>query len=67
LGADVGFPSPFAFSPRGPAGYLRVSYVYDSIVWKDEKGIQPWLAENWEISDDGMNYVVHFVNFIRKN
>jgi peptide/nickel transport system substrate-binding protein len=58
-GADAGFPSPFAFSPTGPAGYLRVSYVYDSIAWKDEQGIQPWLAKNWEISNDGMKYNIH--------
>lgn len=57
--ADAGFPSPFAFSPTGPAGYLRVSFLYDTLAWKDEKGIQPWLAKDWEISDDEMTYTVH--------
>jgi peptide/nickel transport system substrate-binding protein len=64
-GADAGFPSPFAFSPTGPAGYLRVSYVYDSIAWKDEHGIQPWLAKNWEISNDGMKYDIHLQEGIK--
>lgn len=58
-GIDGGFPSPFAFSPKGPAGYLRVSFLYDTLTWKDKQGITPWLAQNWEISDDGMTYTVH--------
>jgi peptide/nickel transport system substrate-binding protein len=55
---DGGFPSPFAFSPKGPAGYLRVSYLYDTLTWKNEDGIQPWLAKEWKISDDGLSYTV---------
>lgn len=43
-GGDYGLPSPFTFYPRGP-GYLRISYIYDTLVWKDEKGIIPWLIE----------------------
>ncbi|WLD94572.1 ABC transporter substrate-binding protein [Alkalihalobacillus sp. AL-G] len=58
-GSDGGFPSPFAFSPVGPAGYLRVSYIYDSLAWKDEEGLQPWLAKDWKISEDGLKYEVH--------
>ena len=29
------------------------------MTWKNEKGVVPWLAENWEISDDGLTYTVH--------
>ncbi|GAB7386651.1 hypothetical protein BSNK01_04870 [Bacillaceae bacterium] len=53
---DGGFPSPFAFSSAGPAGYLRVSFLYDTLAWKDEQGIKPWLAEKWEISEGGSRY-----------
>ncbi|MBP1154882.1 MULTISPECIES: ABC transporter substrate-binding protein [unclassified Paenibacillus] len=57
--SDAGFPSPFAFSSRGPAGYLRVSYLYDTLTWKDQQGIIPWLAQSWETSDNGRTYTVH--------
>jgi peptide/nickel transport system substrate-binding protein len=56
---DGGFPSPFAFSPKGPAGYLRVSFLYDTLAWKDDQGIQPWLAKEWVISNDEMSYTIH--------
>ncbi|TWI59080.1 ABC transporter substrate-binding protein [Halalkalibacter nanhaiisediminis] len=56
---DAGFPSPFAFNTSGPAGFLRVSYLYDTLTWKNEQGVVPWLAKNWEISDDGLTYTVH--------
>ncbi|MEA3406673.1 MAG: ABC transporter substrate-binding protein [Chloroflexota bacterium] len=51
-GDDWGYPSPFAFYPRGP-GYTRMSFLFDTLVWKDEEGIIPWLAEDWQVSDDG--------------
>ncbi|MDR7418630.1 MAG: ABC transporter substrate-binding protein [Armatimonadota bacterium] len=50
---DVGFPTPFAFSTVGPGGVVRVSLVYDTLVWKDETGLIPWLAESWQVSADG--------------
>ncbi|WP_017729295.1 ABC transporter substrate-binding protein [Halalkalibacterium ligniniphilum] len=55
---DGGFPSPFAFDPTGPAGYLRMSFLYDTLTWKDEEGIIPWLAESWDISEDERSYTV---------
>ena len=54
-GDDWGYPSPFAFYNRGP-GYLRMSYLFDTLVWKDRNGFVPWLAERWEESDDGMTW-----------
>jgi peptide/nickel transport system substrate-binding protein len=34
-----------------------IRQVYDSLVVLDEeKQIQPWLAESWEVSDDGLTY-----------
>ena len=43
---DWGFPSPFLHYQRGP-GYIRMSFIYDSLLWKDEKAIVPALAEKW--------------------
>jgi len=54
-GDDWGYPSPFAFYPRGP-GYLRMSYLFDTLVWKDDKGYIPWLAEDWKVAEDGLTW-----------
>lgn len=54
-GDDWGYPSPFAFYSRGP-GYLRMSYLFDTLVWKDEKGYVPWLAEEWKMAEDGVTW-----------
>jgi ABC-type transport system substrate-binding protein len=50
-GEDWGAPNPFLFYPRGP-GYVNMSYVFDSLTWKDEKGVMGLLAERWETSRD---------------
>ncbi|MDR7534283.1 MAG: ABC transporter substrate-binding protein [Armatimonadota bacterium] len=54
---DVGFPTPFAFSTLGPGGIVRLSFIYDTLVWKDERGLIPWLADSWRTSPDGTAYV----------
>ncbi|MGQ0571036.1 MAG: ABC transporter substrate-binding protein [Armatimonadota bacterium] len=54
---DAGFPTPFAFSTLGPAGIARLSFIYDTLVWKDERGLIPWLAGSWRTSPDGTAYV----------
>jgi peptide/nickel transport system substrate-binding protein len=53
---DVGYPSPFSFISLGPGGVVRTSLLFDTLTWKDEHGIIPWLAERWAISNDGLNY-----------
>ena len=53
-GDDNGYPSPFAFT-RGP-GYVQMSWIFDTLIWKDSQGIIPWLATNWKLSDDGMTW-----------
>ncbi|MBI5301754.1 MAG: hypothetical protein HY868_06440 [Chloroflexi bacterium] len=50
-GGDIGYPSPFAYV-RGP-GYVRMSWIFDTLIWKDSQGYIPWLATNWELSNDG--------------
>jgi len=55
-GDDWGYPSPFAFYSRGP-GYLRMSFIFDTLTWKDEEGVIPWLADNWDVSEDGTEWI----------
>lgn len=57
-GGNNGFPSPFAFSSSGPFGYLRNSFIFDTLTWKDETGVIPWLAKSWEMSEDGLTYTM---------
>ncbi len=53
-GGDFGFPGPFTYS-RGP-GYIRMSLIFDTLVWKDSDGLIPWLATAWEASPDGLKW-----------
>lgn len=55
---DWGFPSPFAHNPRGP-GYLRVSFLFDTLIWKDAQGFIPALAQSWEYQECPPAYVFH--------
>lgn len=43
---DWGYPNPWKHYPRGP-GYVRMSWVFDTLVWKNEEGIVPALAKSW--------------------
>jgi len=52
---DWGYPSPFGFYPRGP-GYVRMSLLFDTLTWKDDTGIVPLLAKDWQVSDDGLQW-----------
>ncbi|CAN5500803.1 ABC transporter substrate-binding protein [soil metagenome] len=50
-----GFPSPF--SSNGPPGYVQMSLLYDTLLWKDSTGeLLPWLAESVERSTDDLTY-----------
>ena len=55
---DWGFPSPFAHNPRGP-GYLRVSFLFDTLIWKDARGFVPALAQSWDYDPRSPAYVFH--------
>ncbi|WP_243767486.1 ABC transporter substrate-binding protein [Paenibacillus agricola] len=55
-GSNNGYPSPFAFSSSGPFGYLRNSLIFDTLTWKDDKGVIPWLAKSWEVTNNGLTY-----------
>lgn len=53
---DWGYPNPFRHYPRGP-GYVRMSWVFDTLVWKDKNGFIPALARSWAY-DAGENAFV---------
>lgn len=55
---DFGFPSVYTISPKGQ-GYMTLSYIFDTLMWKDESGLVPYLAEDYSVSEDGMTYTFH--------
>lgn len=57
-GGDWGYPTPFAHYSRGP-GSAKMRYIFDSLLERDEKDNISWLAENWEILDNGKRYIFH--------
>jgi len=51
---DWGFPSPYGMYSRGP-GYIRMSLIFDTLVWRDKEGeMIPLLTESW-IYDENEN------------
>ncbi|MCK8823644.1 ABC transporter substrate-binding protein [Fuchsiella alkaliacetigena] len=52
-GQDDGYPSPYAHHRRGPGSY-KMNLIFDSMLERDEEGWVPWLAEDYEISEDGL-------------
>ena len=44
---DWGYPSPYAHYLRGP-GYIRMNLIFDTLVWKDDQGYVPAIAESWD-------------------
>lgn len=63
-GGSFGFPSPFAYN--GGPGYWRVSYLYDTLLWKDSTGaLLPWLAGRYERSEDGLAYTFELRDDVR--
>lgn len=52
---DWGYPNPYRHYPRGP-GYIRMSWVFDTLVWKDNSGYVPALARSWSYKPEQMTY-----------
>jgi len=63
---DWGYPSPYAHYSRGP-GYIRMSLIFDTLIWKDEAGFVPALAEDWEYLEDENAYVFNLRNDVNWN
>jgi len=53
---DWGYPSPYTHYARGP-GYTRMSLIFETLVWKDDSGFVPALAEDWEYLPEENAYV----------
>lgn len=54
-GSDWGYPSPYLHNPRGP-GFYNMFLIFDGLLEKDDKGMIPWLAKEYEMSKDGKTY-----------
>lgn len=55
-GGDWGYPSPYLHYPRGPGGF-KMCLVFDSLLERGEDGLIPWLAEDYQIKNDGKQYL----------
>jgi len=53
---DWGMPSPYGHYPRGP-GYIRMSLVFDTLLWKDAKELVPGLAKSWKFNKEENSYL----------
>ena len=53
---DWGYPNPYRHYPRGP-GYVRMSWVFDTLVWKDSKGYIPALATSWSFDPNRLAFI----------
>jgi len=52
---DWGFPSPYAHYSRGP-GYVRMQFIFETLVWKDADGFVPQLAREWTYNEEENAY-----------
>jgi peptide/nickel transport system substrate-binding protein len=52
---DWGYPNPYRHYPRGP-GYVRMSWVFDTLIWKDDKGYIPALAKKWTYDPKSLSF-----------
>ncbi len=58
---DWGHPTPYLAYGRGP-GYLRMHFIFDTLVWKDETSdLIPLLAEDWEYIPEEEVYIFNLV------
>ena len=52
---DWGYPTPYGMYPRGP-GYVRMSLIFETLVWKDEEGLTGALAKSWRYDPETTTY-----------
>lgn len=53
---DWGYPSPYGHYLRGP-GYIRMSLIFDTLIWKDKEGYVPALAREWVYDPEENVYI----------
>jgi len=61
---DWGYPTPYQHYPRGP-GYIRMSWVFDTLIWKNEKGDTPALAKSWRYDPISKGFVFELQEGVR--
>jgi peptide/nickel transport system substrate-binding protein len=52
---DWGYPSPYAHYSRGP-GYIRMQFIFETLVWKNATEFVPQLAREWTYNEDENSY-----------
>jgi peptide/nickel transport system substrate-binding protein len=52
---DWGYPSPYAHYSRGP-GYIRMSFIFETLVWKNATEFVPQLAYERSYSEEENSY-----------
>ncbi len=52
---DWGYPNPYRHYPRGP-GFIRMAWVFDTLLWKDNGGYVPALASKWSYDAAKMRF-----------
>ncbi|MCK8828390.1 ABC transporter substrate-binding protein [Natroniella acetigena] len=63
-GSDDGYPTPYAHYSRGPGAY-KMNLIFDGLLERDEDGLVLWLAEDYEVSDDGRQYLFTIRNEVK--
>jgi len=53
---DWGYPSPYLRYSRGP-GYIRMSFIFETLVWKNATEFIPQLAKEWEYLEEENAYI----------
>lgn len=51
IAGNTGFPAMYTTASNGP-GYAIMSYMFDTLVWKDGQGELNLLADCYSVSDD---------------
>lgn len=54
-GSDSGFPNPYVFQSLRSIGFNN-KLIFDTLLERGEEDIVPWIAENYQISEDGLTY-----------
>jgi peptide/nickel transport system substrate-binding protein len=52
---DWGYPTPYAHYSRGP-GYIRMQFVFETLVWKNATEFVPQLASGWSYNEGDNSY-----------
>ncbi len=61
---DWGYPNPYRHYPRGP-GYVRMSWVFDTLIWKDDKGYIPALASKWTYNPRTLSFTFELLEGVK--